>query len=116
MRTNLVVPYVDKDKVKRLGARWDRDLRLWYVENVENLEDFLEWIPEYLKKPPAQRVFARREPVHGDVDDALRNALEGCAEALDAARLYADVSIIPKLNIATRLIDDALKLIDQKNV
>ena len=115
MRTNLIVPYADKDKAKSLGAKWDVALRMWYVENVENIDNFLQWMPDYLKRPYEQRTFKRQETAHGDDDDVLRNALEGCAEALDAARLYADVSIIPKLNIATRLIDDALKLIAKRN-
>ena len=115
MRTNLIVPYVDKDKAKSLGARWDCDLRMWYVENVENLEEFLQWIPDYLKNPCKPFSERRRKPTHGNDYDRIRNALEGCAEALESAKLYADVSIIPKLKIATRLIDDAIKLIDERN-
>lgn len=115
MRTNLIVPYVDKDKAKSLGAKWDMNLRMWYVEDAENLEDFLEWMPEHLKKSFTPPTFARRDPYREDTDDVLRNALEGCAEALDVARVYADMSIIPKLNIATRLIDDALKLLEKNN-
>lgn len=51
MRINLTVPFKDKDQVRRLGARWDLARRTWYVENVENLEPFLPWIPAHLKKP-----------------------------------------------------------------
>ena len=51
MRTNLNVSYKDSQKVKLLGARWDVARKTWYVENVENLTDFLPWIDEKLKKP-----------------------------------------------------------------
>ena len=46
VRTNLVVPFAEKDKAKKLGARWDPANKVWYVENVEKLEAFAEWIPE----------------------------------------------------------------------
>ena len=51
MRVNLEVPFQEKDQVRRLGGKWDNARKTWYVENVENLEDFLKWIPERLKRP-----------------------------------------------------------------
>lgn len=51
MRVNLKVEFKDKDKVKSLWAKWDLAQKTWYVENVENLEHFLPWIDEKLKKP-----------------------------------------------------------------
>ncbi len=51
MRTNLNVKFADKDKVKTLGAQWDNARKVWYIENVDNIEQFLPWIPEHLKKP-----------------------------------------------------------------
>jgi hypothetical protein len=54
MRTNLNVPYAEKDQAKRLGARWDSTRKTWYVEDVENLYAFYRWIPEHLKKPHSQ--------------------------------------------------------------
>ena len=51
MRTNLIVPFAEKDEARRLGARWDMARRVWYVENVEDLVPFLRWVPERLKAP-----------------------------------------------------------------
>jgi hypothetical protein len=51
MRTNLNVPFSENHKVKRLGAKWDLARKTWYVEDVVNLEPFLPWIADYLKKP-----------------------------------------------------------------
>ena len=45
MRTNLKVPYDEKDDAKKLGARWDAARKTWYVENVENIEQFMRWMP-----------------------------------------------------------------------
>lgn len=45
MRTNLLVPYAEKDAAKKLGARWDAARKLWYVEGVENLAAFSKWLP-----------------------------------------------------------------------
>ena len=51
MRVNLVVPYREKDSVRRLGAKWDMARKTWYVVDVENLERFLRWIPAHQKAP-----------------------------------------------------------------
>ena len=45
MRINLVVPFVEKDAVKALGARWDSAKKIWYVKDVPDLTPFSRWIP-----------------------------------------------------------------------
>jgi hypothetical protein len=47
MRTNLKVPFSEKDLVKKLGGKWDSVKRTWYVENVDNLELFMPWLPAH---------------------------------------------------------------------
>lgn len=51
MRTNLKVPYAEKDEARNRGARWDAARKTWYVENVENMAQFLRWTPAYLNRP-----------------------------------------------------------------
>jgi hypothetical protein len=51
MRINLLVLFKDKDKAKAKGAKWDPGRKTWYIENVEDLEPFLEWVPKHLLKP-----------------------------------------------------------------
>lgn len=46
MRTNLRVPFAEKDEAKRLGARWDPGRRLWYVQNAADLSAFSRWLPD----------------------------------------------------------------------
>ena len=50
MRINLIVPFEDKEKAKARGAKWDSDSKTWYVQNVENIFDFVQWAPERLKR------------------------------------------------------------------
>jgi hypothetical protein len=45
MKTYLNVPYLEKDRAKKLGARWDPEKKRWYAENVENLFAFWDWMP-----------------------------------------------------------------------
>lgn len=45
MRTNLKVPFPEKDDAKKLGARWDAARKLWYVQDVEDLAPFAKWSP-----------------------------------------------------------------------
>lgn len=51
MRIDLNVPYAEKDQAKQWGAKWDAARRIWYVENVQNLEPLMRWMPEHLKRP-----------------------------------------------------------------
>ena len=46
MRINLRCPFQDKDLAKQLGARWDSALRVWYIENRDDLTPFARWLPE----------------------------------------------------------------------
>ncbi len=41
--TYLDVPYIDKDRAKRLGAKWDASARKWYARNID-LYNFKKWI------------------------------------------------------------------------
>jgi uncharacterized protein DUF5710 len=50
MRVNLKVSYQQRHRAKSLGARWDSTRQTWYVENVEDLSPFLQWMPEHLTK------------------------------------------------------------------
>lgn len=44
MRTNLKVPFAEKDEAKRLGARWDPANKTWYVKDAEDLTAFARWL------------------------------------------------------------------------
>lgn len=45
MRINLSCPYAEKDEAKALGAKWDADRKVWYIQGVEDLTPFSRWIP-----------------------------------------------------------------------
>jgi hypothetical protein len=49
MRINLIVPYSEHELAKKRGAKWDMARKTWYVENPENIFDFVQWAPERLK-------------------------------------------------------------------
>lgn len=40
----LNVPYAEKDEAKGLGARWNPELKKWYVENRKDYYKFKKWI------------------------------------------------------------------------
>jgi hypothetical protein len=45
MRTNLKVPFAEKDQAKKLGARWDAARKIWYVDDSVDLSLFSKWSP-----------------------------------------------------------------------
>jgi hypothetical protein len=66
VRTNLQVPFAEKEEAKKLGARWDPARKVWYVENKPDLTAFGKWITgntvtaasSSLPKQPANQVTA----------------------------------------------------------
>jgi len=45
MRTNLNVPFAEKDDAKQLGARWDPARKCWYAQD-RDLAAFSRWLPQ----------------------------------------------------------------------
>ena len=45
MRTNLVVPFSEKDEAKALGARGEAARKIWYVDKAPDLSPFSRWLP-----------------------------------------------------------------------
>jgi hypothetical protein len=56
MRINLNCPFSEKDTAKALGARWDADKRVWYLEGIEDITPFMQWIPKHQAENPAQLI------------------------------------------------------------
>ncbi len=50
-RTYLRVPFRDKDKAKRRGAKWDPHAQQWFVPWNRDPGNFEEWIPKPLSAP-----------------------------------------------------------------
>ncbi len=44
MALYLNVPYKEKDIAKNLGAKWDPQIKKWYVENRRDYKKFTKWI------------------------------------------------------------------------
>jgi integron integrase len=45
-RVYLKVPFADKDEAKRLGARWDKESKRWFVHGGRDLTPFAKWRPQ----------------------------------------------------------------------
>lgn len=43
MKEFIKVPFAEKEKVKELGARWDKDMKSWYVPEDADKEKFSKW-------------------------------------------------------------------------
>lgn len=43
MKKYIKVPFADKDAVKSLGARWDMDMKSWYIPDDASSETFSKW-------------------------------------------------------------------------
>jgi hypothetical protein len=39
----LKVPYAEKDEAKALGARWNKERKMWYVPDGQDVAPFARW-------------------------------------------------------------------------
>lgn len=51
IQLQLNVPFASKDQAKSLGARWDPEVRSWYVPHGVDVQLFKPWWPEGLQVP-----------------------------------------------------------------
>ena len=49
----LKVPYAEKDEAKALGARWNKDSKLWYVPDGVDAAPFQRWLLKGVPPPAA---------------------------------------------------------------
>lgn len=43
MKKYIKVPFAEKDAVKQLGARWDTDMKSWYIPDDSDESSFSKW-------------------------------------------------------------------------
>ena len=60
MKILLNVPFDERDEAKKLGCMWDRSEKRGYIKDPENVELFMRWIPEYLRRPHKQSPSLRK--------------------------------------------------------
>lgn len=50
-KTFLAVPYREKERAKKLGAKWDKESKLWYAPEGTDLTPLASWMPEKAPAP-----------------------------------------------------------------
>ena len=88
---NLKVPFNEKEQAKSLGARWNAELKLWYVPQGVDSSPFDKWFTSSPNAAPTQPVVQanassseRNEPFDHDIDAInarLRDAHESNEDA-----------------------------------
>jgi DNA polymerase III epsilon subunit-like protein len=58
-KSYLNVPFSEKDDVKALGARWDKETKQWYIPDHTNPSQFAKWMKVYLQVPYSDRAEAK---------------------------------------------------------
>ena len=80
MRTNLKVPFAEKDEAKKLGARWDAARKIWYVEDKLDMAPFSRWSPTPQQTdgdgPVASGTVAHRQQATGIGDGTIPDEFE----------------------------------------
>ncbi len=54
-KTFLAVPFDEKNAAKKLGAKWDKDNKSWYVEKGADLNQFKDWLVDENTIIPAKQ-------------------------------------------------------------
>ena len=87
---NLKVPFNEKDQAKSLGARWNAELKLWYVPQGVDSSPFDKWFTsspnaaptQPIAKPVAQASVGTNRPFDDDID-AINARLRDAYESLE---------------------------------
>lgn len=107
MKYYLETKYSEKDEVKALGARFDRDKKKWYFEDPERKTAFKKWIPDDRYDAIQPIILKDAEAVEED-DGEYRNPFAGNISV--AAVSYEKLGIGSNLLIldteTTGLMDD----------
>ena len=74
-KTFLAVPYKEKEQAKKLGAKWDKDNKLWFAPEGTDLNQLSAWLPEKaiapepkITMPPQEEFFRALEQFGLDLD------------------------------------------------
>lgn len=89
-KTFLAVPYKEKERAKKFGAKWDKDNKLWYAPEGTDLTPLAAWIPEKTpeKTPAPEPSMSPSMPPQEEFARALKEAgldLRGKAPIMDGA-------------------------------
>ena len=87
---NLKVPFNEKDQAKSLGARWNAELKLWYVPQGVDSSPFDKWFTsspnaaptQPIAKPVALASVGTNRPFDDDID-AINARLRDAYESLE---------------------------------
>ena len=60
-KTFLTVPYKEKEQAKKLGAKWDKENKLWYAPEGTDLNQLSAWLPENARAPEPVRTLPPQE-------------------------------------------------------
>src|SRR3954453_3469440 len=53
-RVDLLVPFVEKEDAKALGARWDSQKKLWYAPPGADVQGLKRWLPKDFRLLPGE--------------------------------------------------------------
>lgn len=72
MRINLTVPFEEKDKARRLGAKWDNARKVWYIIDMENIQPFIRWMTPQQVNPNSYKQ-KKREKQYQIIKNGMGN-------------------------------------------
>lgn len=83
-KTFLAVPYKEKERAKRLGAKWDKENKLWYAPEGTDLTPLASWMPEKtVEKAPAPEPFMSPQQEFAHALEEMGLDLRGKAPVMD---------------------------------
>ena len=83
-KTFLAVPYKEKERAKKLGAKWDKDNKLWYAAEGSDLTPLASWMPEKSpEKAPVPAPFMSPQQEFAHALEEMGLDLRGTAPIMD---------------------------------
>ena len=83
-KTFLAVPYREKERAKKFGAKWDKENKLWYAPEGTDLTPLAGWMPQKtLERAPAVKPFLSPQAEFANALEQAGLNLRGKAPIMD---------------------------------
>lgn len=94
-RTDLTVPYAEKDEAKKLGARWDAKQKIWYVPEGKDIEPLKKWLPNIPPLPDLPQTIEFTPNKDGELAARIDDLEITCKNGVYCLRVWSTQTYIP---------------------
>lgn len=90
-RTYLYIPYEQRDEARNKGARWDPNMKKWYISNNLPIEDFNKWLNIDTNTTAKKTIITDAKVDYSTPVSSPIKAAQDTSSSIKSGRNYLDV-------------------------